>query len=49
VCDILIDEEYDKNITTPFHLSPGYLRYIRKVLDESDILTDYFVDTEDEV
>lgn len=49
MCDVLIDEEYDKNSNISYINTPGCLRYIRKIADDADVFTDYFADADDEV
>ena len=47
ICDVKIDEGYDKNVEPSFKLPSSYIRYVKKLGDEPDITTDYFMDKED--
>ena len=47
ICDVKIDEDYDKNVKPSFKLPSSYIRYVKKLGDEPDITTDYFMDKED--
>lgn len=49
ICDVQIDPDYEKNVTPTFVQSVPYIKYVRRVGDDTDITTDYQCDKDDEV
>lgn len=50
ICDIRIDEENtDNTATTNFNFPVSYVKYVKNISDESDLMVDYHADAEDEV
>lgn len=46
-CDVKTDDAYDANVKASFKQPQCYVRYVRKVGDESDMSADYFMDRDD--
>lgn len=49
ICEVTIDEDYEKSIPISFSLPPSYVKHIRKIVEDVDIGTDYVADKEDMV
>ena len=44
ICDVAVDNDYEKNVTATFELPNGYIRHSKKIGDEPDISIDYNMD-----
>lgn len=49
VGDVIVDPAYDTFVPANFTVPSGYIRYIVKLSDEPDPISDYFCDEADEV
>lgn len=49
ICDITIDQDYDKHVKANFTLPCSYLKYSKKLGDEVNITIDYNIDQDDEI
>lgn len=47
ICEVTIDEDYEKSIPISFSLPPSYVKHIRKIVEDVDVGTDYVADKED--
>ena len=49
VGDVLVDPEYDTFFPANYTVPSGYVRYIVKLSDDVDLISDYCCDADDEV
>lgn len=49
ICEVTIDDSYEKSIPVSYSLPPSYVKHIRKIVEDSDIGTDYVADKDDMV
>jgi hypothetical protein len=47
ICDVLIDPDYETNVTATYFQPQTYVRYVRKIGDEADFSIDYSIEDED--
>jgi len=47
ICETSLDADYEKNVAPTFVLPSSYLRYVRRIGDETDVTIDYNMEQED--
>lgn len=47
ICDVLIDNEYEKNVQPNFKLPTSFIRHTKKIGDEPDVTIDYNMEDDD--
>jgi hypothetical protein len=47
ICEVTIDEDYEAQIPITYSLPPSYVKHIRKIVENTDVGTDFVADADD--